>query len=105
MLTNNTNGEMYLLNLGEVVSWIFIEDKFPYWAERELCMRPDLCKIKDIVTEFLSLLRRHRLLKIRQVVVIMNDVDTHNVHSPGWIIIGLNGIEKFLNAIVRVLTG
>ena len=25
-------------------------------------MGPDLCKIKDIVTEFLSLLRCHRLL-------------------------------------------
>jgi hypothetical protein len=35
-------------------------------------MGPDLCKIKDVVTEFLSLLRRHRLLKFRQVVVILH---------------------------------
>ena len=53
---------MYLLNLSEVVLRIFIENKLPYGAERVLCERPDLCKIKDVVTEFLSLLRRHRLL-------------------------------------------
>jgi hypothetical protein len=75
-------------------------------------MRPDLCKIKDIVTEFLSLLRRHRLLINKEIFVScchsytwMIDVDIHNVHSPRRIIFGLDGIEKILNAIIRVRTG
>ena len=54
----------YLLNLGEVVLWVFIEDKLPDWAERVLSVGPDFRKIKNVVTEFLSLLRRHCLLLV-----------------------------------------
>ena len=35
-------------------------------------MGPDLCKIKNVVTEFLSLLRRHSLLIIDIFVVILS---------------------------------
>jgi hypothetical protein len=59
----------YLLNLSEVVLWVFIENKLPDRAERIIPVGPDFCKIKNVVTEFLSLLRRHGLLTIDEIFV------------------------------------
>ena len=51
-----------LFNLSKIVLRILVKDEFSYGAKRELCVRPDLCKVKDIVAELLSLLGCHSLL-------------------------------------------
>lgn len=55
-------GEGGLFDLGEIVLDILIEDELADGAERELAVRPNLGEIKDVVTEFLGLVRGHCLL-------------------------------------------
>ena len=52
-----------LLDLCEVILGVLVEDKLSELAEREVLVGPDLGQVKDVVTEFLSLLRRHSLLR------------------------------------------
>ena len=51
----------HLLNLGEVILRVLIEDELSNWAERELREWPDLGEVENIVVEFLSLLWHHSL--------------------------------------------
>jgi hypothetical protein len=53
--------ESSLLNLGEVVLRVLVEDELSDRAERELGVWPDLGEIKNVVPEFLSLLWCHSL--------------------------------------------
>jgi len=51
-----------LFNLSKIIQRILVEDEFSYGTKRVLCMRPDLCKVKDIVAKLLSFLGCHNLL-------------------------------------------
>ena len=54
--------ERGLLDLGEVVLHVLVEDELADGAERELRVRPDLGEIEDVVAELLGLLGGHGLL-------------------------------------------
>jgi len=77
-----------LLDLGEVVLGVLVEDEFADGSERELLVRPDFGEIENVVAEFLGLLRGHGL-----------DVD-----SPRGEVARLDGVEESLSGIVGVLT-
>ena len=51
-----------LFNLSKVILRILVKDELSYGTKRELCVRPDFCKVEDIVAEPLSLLGCHGLL-------------------------------------------
>jgi len=51
-----------LFDLSKVILRILVKNEFSDGTKRELCVRPDLCKVKDIVAELLSLLGCHSLL-------------------------------------------
>lgn len=53
----------HLLNLSKVIFWILVEYELSERAERVFFMGPDLCKVEDVITELLSLVGGHRLLK------------------------------------------
>lgn len=54
--------ERSLLDLGEVVADVLVENDLSNGPERELLVWPDLGKIKDVVAEALGLLCGHGLL-------------------------------------------
>ena len=47
--------ERGLLDLGEVVLHVLVEDELADRAERELVVRPDLGQVQDVVAELLGL--------------------------------------------------
>jgi len=51
-----------LFNLSKIIQRILVKDELSYGTKRVLCMRPDLCKVKDIVAELFSLIGCHNLL-------------------------------------------
>ena len=57
--------ERDLLNLGEVVLHVLVQEKLANLAERELALRPDVCHIEHVdlllLPDLLSLLRGHGL--------------------------------------------
>jgi len=55
--------ESGLLNLGEVVLGVLVENNLPKLAEGEVLVRPDLGEVEDVVAEFFGLLCRHDLLR------------------------------------------
>jgi hypothetical protein len=77
-----------LLNLGEVILRVLIQDELSNRTKGELCVRPDLGEIEDVPAEVLGLLWGHRL-----------DVD-----SPGRVIARLDGVVKGFDTILRILS-
>ena len=65
ILTYVVLSQTNLFNFSEVVQRVLVQDHLADGAEWELCMRPDLGQIKNVVAELLSLLGRHHLLEIR----------------------------------------
>lgn len=51
-----------LLDLGEVVLHVLVEDELANGAKRELAMRPDFGQVEHVVAELLGLSGRHGLL-------------------------------------------
>jgi hypothetical protein len=54
--------ETHLLNFGEVVLGVLVEDELAEGAQWEFGVWPHLGQVEDVVAELLCLLRRHRLL-------------------------------------------
>lgn len=78
-------GKAHLLDLGEVVLRVLVEDELADGAQGELGVWPDLGEIEDVVAEFLRLLGCHRLLRTSTGISSErgeDDVDTHDVDSP-----------------------
>lgn len=98
-----------LLDLCEVVLGVFVEDEFSKLAEREVLLGPDLGQVKDVVTEFLSLLRRHSLLRCGVVSNPMNwsieSCNAYDVGCPTRVLAILDILEEALDCMVRVRAG
>ena len=56
---SRTEGD--LLNLGEIVGWVPIQDEFAHWNQWEFFVRPYLCEVKWVEFEQLSLFECHDL--------------------------------------------
>ena len=82
-------GEGNLLHLGKVVFAIAVEGEFAKATERNFLLRPYLCEIEDVPSEFFSLLWRKDL----------------QVTGPTWVIAVLDSVEKVLSMPIRVFGG
>lgn len=85
--------ESNLLDLGEVVLDVLVEEKLADLAERELLLRPDVGQVEDVdlllLPELLSLLRGHGL----------------EADVPARVVASLNGIEQVLLGVIRAVVG
>jgi hypothetical protein len=81
-------GKCDLFNLSKVVLRVLVENEFSNGPEREFPMRPNFCKVKDVIAELFSLLRCHSL-----------DVD-----SPRGEVSVLDIMEKLLCAIIGIFS-
>jgi hypothetical protein len=77
-----------LFDLGKVVLWVLVEDKFTERPEWVLLVRPNFGQVKNVVTEILGLLRCHRL-----------DEDI-----PRREMLALDSFEEALNTVLWVLS-
>lgn len=85
--------ESDLLDLGEVVLDVFIEEELSNLAQRELLLRPDVGQVEDVdlllLPELLGLLRGHGL----------------EADVPAGVVTSLNRIEQILLGVVRAVVG
>ena len=72
-------------------------------------MRPDLCEVKDVVTELLGLFWCHGLLSEPKTVNKSNALSlahgTHNIDSPARVLLILDSLEEALNTVFWIRTG
>lgn len=99
--------ESDLLDLGKVVLRVLVQNNLANRAKGELPVRPNLGKIEDVVSELLSLLRRHGLLSIRCLssMTLQSSaaiVHTHDIDSPRRTFTLFNVVEETLNAVIGI---
>src|SRR3954464_2584048 len=77
-----------LLGLCEEVLYVLVESNLSEWNERVVFLRDGLGCIEDV----------------RLVVLSLKRVDDLCVDSPRWVVALLNGVEKILSKVIRILT-
>ena len=98
--------ESRLLDLGEVVLGVLIENDLPELAEREVLVRPDFGEVKDVVTELLGLFRRHSLLGGDTMSKTKNSCSrlrrTYDVDGPARILLIFDRLEEALDSVLWI---
>ena len=85
--------ESNLLNFGEVVDGVLVENELTNLATRELLLRPNVCKIENVdlllLPKLFSLFRGHGL----------------DLNSPFWVVATLDGFVEILLGVVWGIIG